>query len=62
MDQIANGKLREYQEIIQWGAKSRTIALSPYPKWDLHVLERLRPILNLKDIEDPSAFQCFQCP
>ena len=58
VEEIANGKLREYQKIIQYGAK---VGESLY----LHilngicVLERLRPILNLDDIEVQVLFSAF---
>ena len=50
MDQIANRKLRAYQEIIQYGAKTGE-SLYLHILNGICVLERLRPILNLDDIE-----------
>lgn len=50
MDKIANRKLRAYQEIIQYGAKAGE-SLYLHILNGICVLERLRPILNLDDIE-----------
>ena len=56
--EIANGKLREYQEIIQWGAKAGQ-SLYLHILNGICILERLRPILNLKDIEIQVLFSAF---
>lgn len=58
VDQIVNGKLREYQEIIQWGAKAGQ-SLYLHILNGICILERLRPILNLEDIEVQVLFSAF---
>ena len=58
MDQIANRKLRAYQEIIQYGAKAGE-SLYLHILNGICVLERLRPILNLDDIEVRVLFTAF---
>ena len=58
MDKIANRKLRAYQEIIQWGAKAGQ-SLYLHILNGICVLERLRPILNLDDIEVKVLFSSF---
>ena len=56
--EIANGKLREYQEIIQWGTKAGQ-SLHLHILNGICVLERLRPILSLDDIEVQVLFSAF---
>ena len=58
IDKIANGKLRTYQEIIQYGAKAGE-SLYLHILNGICVLERLRPILNLEDIEIQVLFSAF---
>ncbi len=58
VEEIMNGKLREYQEIIQWGAKAGQ-SLYLHILNGICVLERLRPILNLEDIEVQVLFSAF---
>ena len=58
IEKIANGKLREYQEIIQWGAKAGQ-SLYLHILNGICVLERLRPILNLGDIEIQVLFSAY---
>ena len=58
MDKIANRKLRAYQEIIQYGAKAGE-SLYLHVLNGICVLERLRPILNLDDIEVQVLFSAF---
>ena len=58
MDKIANRKLRAYQEIIQYGAKAGE-SLYLHILNGICVLERLRPILNLDDIEVQVLFSAF---
>ena len=58
MDKIANKKLRAYQEIIQYGAKSGE-SLYLHILNGICVLERLRPILDLEDIEAQVLFSAF---
>ena len=58
MDKIANRKLRAYQEIIQYGAKAGE-SLYLHILNGICVLERLRPILNLDDIEVQVIFSAF---
>lgn len=58
MDKIANRKLRAYQEIIQYGAKAGE-SLYLHILNGICVLERLRPILNLDDIEVQVLFTAF---
>ena len=55
---VANGRLREYQKIIQWGAKAGQ-SLYLHILNGIYVLERLRPILNLDDIEVQVLFSAF---
>ena len=61
MDKIANRKLRAYQEIIQYGAKAGE-SLYLHILNGICVLERLRPILDLTDLEIQVPIQCFQHP
>ena len=56
--EIANGKLGKYQEIIQYGAKAGQ-SLYLHILNGICVLERLRPILNLDDIEVQVLFSAF---
>ena len=58
MDTIANRKLRKYQEIIQYGAKAGQ-SLYLHIMNGICMLERLRPILNLNDIEVQVLFSAF---
>ena len=58
VEEIVNGKLREYQKIIQWGAKAGQ-SLYLHILNGICVLERLRPILNLDDIEVQVLFSAF---
>ena len=58
MDKVANRKLRAYQEIIQYGAKAGE-SLYLHILNGICVLERLRPILNLDDIEVQVLFSAF---
>ena len=58
MDKIANRKLRAYQEIIQYGAKAGE-SLYLHILNGICVLERLRPILNLDNIEVQVLFSAF---
>ena len=58
VEEIVNGKLQEYQEIIQWGAKAGQ-SLYLHVLNGICVLERLRPILNLDDIEVQVLFSAF---
>ena len=58
MDKIANRKLRAYQQIIQYGAKAGQ-SLYLHILNGICVLERLRPILNLDDIEVQVLFSAF---
>lgn len=57
-EEIVNGKLREYQKIIQWGAKAGQ-SLYLHILNGICVLERLRPILDLDDIEVQVLFSAF---
>ena len=58
MDKIANRKLRAYQEIIQYGAKTGE-SLYLHILNGICVLERLRPILDLDDLEVQVLFSAF---
>ena len=58
VEEIVNGKLREYQEIIQWGAKAGQ-SLYLHILNGICVLERLRPILNLEDTEVQVLFSAY---
>ncbi len=58
MDKIANRKLRTYQEIIQYGAKAGE-SLYLHILNGICVLERLRPILDLGDLEVQVLFSAF---
>lgn len=58
MDKIANRKLRKYQEIIQYGAKAGQ-SLYLHILNGICALERLRPILNLDDIEGQVLFSAY---
>ena len=58
MDKIANRKLRAYQEIIQYGAKAGQ-SLYLHILNGICVLERLRPILDLTDLEVQVLFSAF---
>ena len=56
--EIANRKLRAYQEIIQYGAKSGE-SLYLHILNGIFVLERLRPRLELDDVEVQVLFSAF---
>jgi len=58
VEEIANKKLREYQAIIQYGAKAGE-SLYLHVVNGIFVLERLRPILHLDDIEVQLLFSSF---
>ncbi len=58
VEEIANKKLREYQAIIQYGAKAGE-SLYLHVINGIFVLERLRPILYLDDIEVQLLFSAF---
>ncbi|MCG9128641.1 type I-D CRISPR-associated protein Cas10d/Csc3 [Candidatus Poribacteria bacterium] len=58
IEEIVNDKLREYQEIIQWGAKEGQ-SLYLHILNGVCVLERLRPILDLNDIELQVLFSAY---
>ncbi len=58
IEEVANKKLREYQEIIQWGAKAGQ-SLYLHILNGICVLERLRPILDLDDLEVQVLFSAF---
>ena len=58
MNKIANRKLRTYQGIIQYGAKAGE-SLYLHILNGICVLERLRPILSLEDIEVQVLFSAF---
>ena len=58
VEEIVNGKLSEFQEIIQWGAKEGQ-SLYLHILNGICVLERLRPILDLEDIEVQVLFSAF---
>ena len=58
IEEVANRKLREYQEIIQWGAKAGQ-SLYLHILNGICVLERLRPILDLDDLEVQVLFSAF---
>ncbi len=58
MDKIANRKLCAYREIIQYGAKAGE-SLYLHILNGICVLERLRPILDLDDIEVQVLFSAF---
>ncbi len=58
VDEILNKKLRGYQEIIQYGAKAGE-SLYLHIINGIFVLERLRPILNLSDLEVQLLFSAF---
>ena len=58
IDKIANRKLRAYQEIIQYGAKAGE-SLYLHILNGICVLERLRPILDIDDIEVQVLFSAF---
>ena len=58
MDKVANRKLRAYQKIIQYGAKAGE-SLYLHILNGICVLERLRPILDLDDIEVQVLFSAF---
>ena len=58
VEEIANKKLRAYQEIIQYGAKEGE-SLYLHITNGIFVLERLRPILALDDIEVQLLFSAF---
>ena len=58
MDKVANRNLRAYQAIIQYGAKAGE-SLYLHILNGICVLERLRPILNLDDIEIQVLFSAF---
>ena len=56
--EVANKKLRDYQEIIQYGAKAGE-SLYLHITNGIFVLERLRPILDLDDLEVQLLFSAF---
>ncbi|MDE0505262.1 MAG: type I-D CRISPR-associated protein Cas10d/Csc3, partial [Candidatus Poribacteria bacterium] len=58
VEEVANKKLREYQAIIQYGAKEGE-SLYLHVINGIFVLERLRPILYLEDIEVQLLFSAF---
>ena len=58
VEEIANKKLRAYQEIIQYGAKAGE-SLYLHITNGIFVLERLRPILDLDDLEVQLLFSAF---
>ena len=58
IEEIVNGKLREYQKNIQWGAKAGQ-SLYLHILNGICVLERLRKILTLEDIEVQVLFSAF---
>ena len=58
VEEIANKKLRDYQEIIQYGAKAGE-SLYLHITNGIFVLERLRPILDLDDLEVQLLFSAF---
>ena len=58
VEEIVNGKLRKYQEIIQYGAKAGQ-SLYLHILNGIFILQRLRPILNLDDIEVQVLFSAF---
>ena len=58
MDTIVNRKLRAYQEIIHYGAKAGE-SLYLHILNGICVLERLRPILDLDDLEVQVLFSAF---
>ena len=58
MDKIANRKLRAYQKIIQYGAKAGQ-SLYLHILNGICVLERLRPILDLTDLEVQVLFSAY---
>ena len=58
VEEIANKKLRGYQEIIQYGAKAGE-SLYLHITNGIFVLERLRPILDLNDLEIQLLFSAF---
>lgn len=58
VEEIVNGKLRKYQKIIQWGAKAGQ-SLYLHILNGICILERLRPILNLDDIEVHVLFSAY---
>ena len=58
IEKVANRKLRAYQEIIQYGAKAGE-SLYLHILNGICVLERLRPILDLDDIEVQVLFSAF---
>ena len=58
VEEIANKKLRGYQEIIQYGAKAGE-SLYLHITNGIFVLERLRSILDLDDLEVQLLFSAF---
>ena len=58
VEEIVNKKLRGYQEIIQYGVKAGE-SLYLHITNGIFVLERLRPILNLSDLEVQLLFSAF---
>ncbi len=58
VDEIANRKLRAYQEIIQYGAKAGE-SLYLHILNGIFILERLRPRLELNDVEVQVLFSAF---
>ena len=58
VEEIANKRLRDYQKIIQYGAKAGE-SLYLHIINGIFVLERLRPILDLNDLEVQLLFSGF---
>ena len=58
IDKVANKNLRAYQEIIQTGAKSGE-SLYAHVLNGIFVLDRLRPILDLEDLEVQILFTAY---
>ena len=58
VEEIVNKKLRDYQEIIQYGAKAGE-SLYLHITNGIFVLERLRSILDLNDLEVQLLFSAF---
>ncbi len=58
VEEIVNGKLRKYQKIIQWGAKAGQ-SLYLHILNGICVLQRLRPILDLDDLEVQVLFSAY---
>ena len=58
VEEIVNGKLHKYQKIIQWGAKAGQ-SLYLHILNGICVLQRLRPILDLDDLEVRVLFSAY---